>query len=114
MLEGDSGSEHEPAQLRELIVLPVCKSIRAGYMSEDSPKQEKRQILPQDYYDSRQVMALLKLSKQKYYELVEREEDPLPMRMYGWSTRGALAERGELMAWFKRNTRLVRDGKRRK
>lgn len=29
-------------------------------MSEDSPKQEKRQILPQDYYDSRQVMALLK------------------------------------------------------
>ena len=60
-------------------------------MSEGSPKQEKRQILPQDYYDSRQVMALLKLSKQKYYELVEREEDPLPMRMYGWSTRGALA-----------------------
>ena len=76
-------------------------------MSEDSPKQEKRQILPQDYYDSRQVMALLKLSKQKYYELVEREEDPLPMRMYGWSARG-----GELMAWFKRNTRLARDSKK--
>lgn len=112
MLEGDSGSEHEPAQLRELIVLPVCKSIRDGSMSEGSPKQEKRQILPQDYYDSRQVMALLKLSKQKYYELVEREEDPLPMRMYGWSTRGALAERGELMAWFKRNTRLARDSKK--
>ena len=81
-------------------------------MSEDSPKQEKRQILPQDYYDSRQVMALLKLSKQKYYELVEREEDPLPMRMYGWSARGALAERGELMAWFTRNTRLARDSKK--
>lgn len=83
-------------------------------MSEDSPKQEKRQILPQDYYDPRQVMALLKLSKQKYYELVEREEDPLPMRMYGWSTRGALAERCEPMSWFKRNTLLVRDGKKRK
>ena len=62
-------------------------------MSEGSSKQEKRQILPQDYYDSRQ-------------------EDPLPMRMYGWSTRGALAERGELMAWFKRNTRLARDSKK--
>ena len=72
-----------------------------------------RQILPQDFYDSRQVMALLMLSKQRYYELVERENDPLPMRMYGWSTRGALAERGELMAWFKRNTLLVRDGKKR-
>lgn len=43
---------------------------------------------------------------------VEREDDPLPMRMYGWSTRSALAERGELVAWFKRNTRLARDGKR--
>lgn len=112
MLEGDSGFEHEPTQLRELIFLSVCKSIRVGSMNEGSPKQEKRQILPQDYYDSRQVMALLKLSKQKYYELVEREEDPLPMRMYGWSTRGALAERGELMAWFKRNTRLARDSKK--
>ena len=114
VLEGDSGSEHERAQLRELIVLPVCRSIRAGSMSEDSSKQEKRQILPQDYYDSRQVMALLKLSKQKYYELINRDDDPLPMRMYGWSTRGALAERGELMAWFKRNTRLARDSKRRR
>lgn len=76
-------------------------------------RKHARQILPQDYYDSRQVMALLKLSKQRYYELVERENDPLPMRMYGWSTRGALAERGELMAWFKRNTLLVRDGKKR-
>ena len=72
-----------------------------------------RQILPQDYYDSRQVMALLKLSKQRYYELVERENDPLPMRMYGWSTRGALAEPRALNAWFKRNTLLVRDGKKR-
>ena len=81
-------------------------------MTERNFKQEKPQILPQDYYDSRQVMALLKLSKQKYYELIEREDDPLPMRMYGWSTRGALAERGELVAWFKRNTRLARDGKR--
>lgn len=114
MLEGDSGSEYEPAQLRELIFLSVCKSIRVGSMSEDSSKQEKRQILPQDYYDSRQVMALLKLSKQKYYELINRDDDPLPMRMYGWSTRGALAERGELMAWFKRNTRLARDSKRRR
>lgn len=83
-------------------------------MSEDGRRQEKRQVLPQDYYDSRQVMALLKLSKQRYYELVEREEDPLPMRMYGWSSRGALAERGELMSWFKRNTRLARDSKTRK
>lgn len=81
--------------------------------SENSTgKKAIRQILPQDYYDSRQVMALLKLSKQRYYELVERENDPLPMRMYGWSTRGALAERGELMAWFKRNTILARDGKK--
>lgn len=81
-------------------------------MSEDSPKREKRQILPQDYYDSRQVMRLLRISKQKYYELINRDDDPLPMRVYGWSTRGALAERGELMSWFKRNTRLARDGKR--
>lgn len=73
-----------------------------------------RQILPQDYYDSKQVMALLKLSKQRYYELIEREDDPLPMRMYGWSARGALAERGELIAWFKRNTLLARDGKTRR
>lgn len=83
-------------------------------MSEDNPKQEKRQILPQDYYDSRQVMRLLRISKQKYYELINRDDDPLPMRMYGWSTRGALAERCELMSWFKRNTLLVRDGKKRK
>ena len=81
-------------------------------MSEDSPKQEKRQILPQGYYDSRQVMRLLRISKQKYYELINRDDDPLPMRVYGWSTRGALAERGELMAWFKRNTIFARDGKR--
>lgn len=81
-------------------------------MTERSSKQEKPQILPQDYYDSSQVMRLLRISKQKYYELIEREDDPLPMRMYGWSTRGALAERGELVAWFKRNTRLVRDSKR--
>lgn len=81
-------------------------------MNEDSPKQEKQQILPQDYYDSRQVMALLKLSKQRYYDLINRDDDPLPMRMYGWSTRGALAERCELIAWFKRNTRLARDSKR--
>lgn len=44
-------------------------------MSEDSPKQEKRQILPQDYYDSRQVMRLLRISKQKYYELINRDDD---------------------------------------
>ena len=69
-------------------------------MSEGSSKQEKRQILPQDYYDSRQVMALLKLSKQKYYELVEREEDPLPMRMYGWSTRGSRRAYGLVQAKY--------------
>ena len=74
-------------------------------MSEGSPKQEKRQILPQDYYDSRQVMALLKLSKQKYYELVEREEDPLPMRMYGWSTRGARRAHGMVQAEYALGTR---------
>ena len=81
-------------------------------MREDNDKQGKRQILPQDYYDSRQVMALLKLSKQRYYQLINRDDDPLPMRMYGWSTRGALAERCELMAWFKRNTIFVRDSKK--
>lgn len=74
-------------------------------MSEGSSKQEKRQILPQDYYDSRQVMALLKLSKQKYYELVEREEDPLPMRMYVWmvherSARGARRAYGLVQAKY--------------
>lgn len=81
-------------------------------MSEDSPKQEKRQILPQDYYDSKQVMALLNLSKQRYYELINRYDDPLPMWLYGWSAGGTLAERCELIAWFKRNTRLARDSKR--
>lgn len=81
-------------------------------MSEGNRKQDKQQIQPQDYYDQRQVMRLLRISKQKYYELINRDDDPLPMRMYGWSTRGALAERGELMAWFKRNTRLARDSKR--
>ena len=77
MLEGDSGSEHEPAQLRALI-RPAGTQIHFGLVlrAKAAPKQEKRQILPQDYYDSRQVMALLKLSKQKYYELVEREDDP--------------------------------------
>ena len=57
-------------------------------------------------------MALLKLSKEKYYELIEREDDPLPMRMFSWSTRGALAESGELKAWFFRNTTLARDRRR--
>lgn len=54
-------------------------------------------------------MRLLRISKAKFYELVNRDEDPLPMRMYSWSTRGALADRYELNAWFKRNTTLVRD-----
>lgn len=55
----------------------------------------------------------MRISKQKYFELINRDDDPLPMRMYGWSKRGTLAERGELMAWFKRNTRLARDARRR-
>lgn len=83
-------------------------------MNENNRKPENQHIQPQDYYDPRQVMRLLRISKQKYYELIDRDEDPLPMRMYGWSTRGALAERGELLAWFKRNTLLARDGKKRR
>lgn len=69
---------------------------------------------PQEYYDHNQVMALLKLSKEKYYELIERDDDPLPMRMFSWSTRGALAEARELKAWFLRNTTFVRDRRKRK
>ena len=72
-------------------------------------KSLPRLILPQDYYDMRQVMALLKINKKRYYELVELEDDPLPMRMFGWSTRGALAERKELIEWFKRNTTFARE-----
>ena len=77
-----------------------------------STNQKEKPLLPQEYYDSRQVMALLKLSKEKYYELIERDEDPLPMRMFSWSTRGALAECCELKAWFLRNTVLARDKRR--
>lgn len=77
-----------------------------------STHRNERPLLPQEYYDSNQVMALLKLSKERYYELIERDEDPLPMRMFSWSTRGALAESRELRAWFMRNTMLARDKRR--
>lgn len=52
-------------------------------MSEDDAKRGRQQVLPQDYYDPRQVMRLLRISKQRYYELINRDDDPLPMRMYG-------------------------------
>lgn len=77
-----------------------------------STHRNDRPLLPQEYYDSNQVMAMLKLSKERYYELIERDEDPLPMRMFSWSTRGALAESCELKAWFLRNTILARDKRR--
>lgn len=44
-----------------------------------STHRNDRPLLPQEYYDSNQVMAMLKLSKERYYELIERDEDPLPM-----------------------------------
>ena len=77
-----------------------------------STHRNERPLLPQEYYDSNQGMALLKLSKERYYELIERDEDPLPMRMFSWSTRGARAESHELRAWFMRNTMLARDKRR--
>lgn len=72
-------------------------------------RREKVPIPVQDYYSVDEVAALLRISRNRVYDLAKEREDPLPLRCFPTGWRGSFASREELREWVSRNTVLVRE-----
>ena len=72
-------------------------------------RREKVPIPVQDYYSVDEVAALLRISRNRLYDLAKEREDPLPLRCFPTGWRGSFASCEELREWVSRNTVLVRE-----
>lgn len=72
-------------------------------------RREKVPIPVQDYYSVDEIAALLRISRNRVYDLAKGREDPLPLRCFPTGWRGSFASREELREWVSRNTVLVRE-----
>lgn len=72
-------------------------------------RREKVPIPVQDYYSVDEVAALLRISRNRVYDLAKECEDPLPLRCFPTGWRGPFASREELREWVSRNTVLARE-----
>lgn len=73
-------------------------------MNSEDRGCEGRHVPLKDFYTKDDVMAMLHISKQRFYEYANRAEDPLPLRVFPGTRRGGVIERGELKAWVLRNS----------
>lgn len=60
-------------------------------------------VLLKDFYNVREVAALLHWSRSRVYEMAERKVDPLPIRRFEGRKRNFLIQRDELIDWYDRN-----------
>lgn len=73
-------------------------------MSEEGKGGGRRHVPMKDFYTGDDVMTLLHISRKKFYELANRDEDPLPLRSLPGTLRGSVVERMEFKAWVLRNS----------
>lgn len=73
-------------------------------MNSEDRERENRHVPLKDFYTKDDVMAMLRISKQRFYEYANREEDPLPLRVFPGTRRGGVVERGEFKEWVMRNS----------
>lgn len=81
-------------------------------MADSSARIARREKVPipvQGYYSVDVVAALLRISRNRVYDLAKEREDPLPLRCFPTGWRGSFASREELREWVSRNTVLVRE-----
>lgn len=62
-----------------------------------------------EYYTIRDVSRLLHISPDTVKELANRDDDPLPMRIFPDKQRGAFIHKDDLREWISRSTILLRD-----
>ena len=74
---------------------------------------EDKWVPPSAIYTASEVMTLLKISKEAFYALTRRDDDPLPLRRFEYKQRYSVVLHDELMEWVKRNLPLVADLRRR-
>ena len=60
-------------------------------------------VLLKDFYNVREVAALLHWSRGRAYAMAERKVDPLPIRRFEGRKRNYLIQRDELIDWYDRN-----------
>lgn len=60
-------------------------------------------VLLKDFYNVREVAALLHWSRGRVYTMAERKVDPLPIRRFEGRKRNYLIQRDELIDWYDRN-----------
>ena len=65
--------------------------------------------IPEEYYTIAQTCEMLRLTSRRINAYMEREEDPMPFRLFPDRKRGAFIHKDDLREWLMRNTVLVRD-----
>lgn len=79
-------------------------------MSGTTEKAERQSTPIQDVYDAYAIASLLRMSKNRVWELSNRLNDPLPLRRMEGQRRGGIAFRDELLEWAKRNFNQIGRG----
>ena len=64
-------------------------------------------VLLKDFYNVREIAALLHWSRGRVYTMAERKVDPLPLRRFEGRKRNYLIQRDELIDWYDRNCRAI-------
>lgn len=67
-------------------------------------------VLLKDFYNVREVAALLHWSRGRVYAMAERKVDPLPLRRFEGRKRNYLIQRDELIDWYDRNYLYLQEG----
>ena len=89
-----------------MLVRPLRRSGNEAKMAADNRSMEHGSgtlVLLKDFYNVREVAALLHWSRGRVYSMAEREVDPLPIRRFEGRKRNFLIQRDELIDWYDRN-----------
>ena len=69
--------------------------------------------VPEEYYTIAQTCQMLHITTRRINAYMDREDDPMPFRLFPDSKRGAFIHKDDLRDWIMRNTVLARDGRSR-
>ena len=67
-------------------------------------------VLLKDFYNVREIAALLHWSRGRVYAMAVRKVDPLPIRRFEGRKRSYLIQRDELIDWYDRNFLYLQEG----
>ncbi|NLD87300.1 MAG: helix-turn-helix domain-containing protein [Clostridiales bacterium] len=73
----------------------------------DERQLHKIPVPIQDFYDIREICSLVNIGVNRVYEYAKRKDDPLPLRCFPGTKRGAFVFRNEFEEWVKRNSILI-------